>query len=86
MALQIQPRASKDEIASFTGDALKIRLTSPPVEDRANKQCVEFLTKLLGLRRSQFDLIRGRRSKRKVVRITGISLQEADAIFEKYLP
>jgi uncharacterized protein (TIGR00251 family) len=84
--LLIQPRASRDEIASTTGDALKVRLTSPPLEDRANRQCVEYLAKRLGLKKRQLELIQGEKSRRKVVLITGISLREAEALFEAILP
>jgi len=84
--LLIQPRASRDEIASITGNALKIRLTSPPLDDRANRQCVEYLAKRLGLKKRQMELIQGKKSRRKVVRITGISLTEAEALFGAILP
>jgi uncharacterized protein (TIGR00251 family) len=85
VSLLIQPRASRDEIASITGDALKIRLTSPPLDDRANRQCVEYLAKRLGLKKRQLELIQGNKSRRKVIRITGLSLTEADALFEAIL-
>ncbi|MFQ5330180.1 MAG: DUF167 domain-containing protein [Thermodesulfobacteriota bacterium] len=83
--LLIQPRASRDEIASITGDALKIRLTSPPLDDRANRQCVAYLAKRLGLKKRQLELIQGKKSRRKVIRITGLSITEADALFETIL-
>jgi len=85
VTLLVQPRASKDEMGPTGGDALKVRLTSPPLEERANRQCIAFLAKRLGIKKSQIDLIQGRKSRKKVVQITGISLREADSLFESAL-
>ncbi len=66
----VQPRGSKNEIIGLQGDALKIRLTAPPVEGAANKMCVEFLAKTLKVRKSDVEIIRGQasRSKKLLVR------------------
>jgi uncharacterized protein (TIGR00251 family) len=63
----VQPRASKNEIVGLRGDALKIRLTSPPVAGAANRSCVELLAKALKVRRSEVEIIQGRRSRGKKV-------------------
>ena len=46
-AVRVQPRAKRNAIAGRSGDALKLALTSPPVEGRANQACIEFLARLL---------------------------------------
>ena len=67
--LQIQPRASKNEIYGVQGQALKIRLTSPPVDGAANKLCREFLAELFHVPKSAVEIISGETSRHKRVKI-----------------
>ena len=68
--LHIQPRASKNEVCGVQGDALKIRLTSPPVDGAANKLCREFLAELFKVPKSAVEIISGEASRHKRVKIT----------------
>jgi len=68
--LHIQPRASKNQVCGIQDNALKIRLTSPPVDGAANKLCREFLADLLGVPKSAVEIISGETSRHKRVRIT----------------
>ena len=68
--LHIQPRASKSEVCGVQGDALKIRLTSPPVDGAANKLCREFLADLFHVPKSAVEIISGETSRHKRVKIT----------------
>lgn len=65
----VQPRASRAAIEGARGEALKIRLTAPPVDGAANKQCVELLAKALGVPKSRVAIVSGAGSRRKRVRI-----------------
>ena len=67
--IYIQPGASKNEIAGKHGDAIKIRLTAPPVEGRANEALVDFLAKEYKVPKSQITIIRGHKSRQKLVKI-----------------
>ena len=69
LSLHIQPRASKNELCGVQGNALKIRLTSPPVDGAANKLCREFLADLLDVPKSAVEIISGETSRHKRVRI-----------------
>jgi uncharacterized protein (TIGR00251 family) len=75
-AVQVIPRAGRNEIAGIHSDALKVRLTAPPVEGRANEALIAFLAERLGVRKSQVEIAAGATSRRKVVRVTGLSAQE----------
>jgi uncharacterized protein (TIGR00251 family) len=77
-AVRVVPRASKNEIAGIHGDALKIRLTAPPVEGRANEALIAFLAKRLGVRRSQVEIVAGATSRRKMIRVVGMLAQEVE--------
>jgi len=61
----IQPRSSKNMIAGQHGDALKIKLTAPPVDDAANKMCVQYLAKWLKVPKSSIEIISGHTSRTK---------------------
>lgn len=61
----IQPRSSSNMIAGQHGDALKIKLTAPPVDGAANKMCIQYLAKYLKIPKSSIDIISGHSSRTK---------------------
>ena len=65
----IQPRSSKNEVAGVYNDALKIRLTSPPVDGEANKACMRFFAKWLGISPSKINIVHGLSSKNKTIEV-----------------
>jgi uncharacterized protein (TIGR00251 family) len=75
-AVKVQPRAKKNAITGELGDALKLALTAPPVEGRANDACIEFFANLLDVPRSSITIASGETSRRKVIRVTGIAADE----------
>jgi len=78
--IRVIPRASRCELAGVQGDALKIRITAPPVEGAANKECIRFLSDMLGVKRSQIKIIAGHRSKNKKVSISGIKRRDIEGV------
>ena len=76
LRLRIQPRASREEIAGVAGEAIRIRLTAPPVDGAANKALVRFLAALLQVPRSAVELESGRSGRTKLVTVTGVSVEE----------
>jgi len=76
--VRVVPRASKNEVAGVQGDALKIRLTAPPVEGKANEALIAFLAQRLDVRKSQVEIVAGATSRRKIVRVMGVSPQEVE--------
>jgi uncharacterized protein len=75
-AVRIHPRAKKNAITCELGDALKVSLTAPPSEGRANKACVEFFAKLLKVPRSSVTIASGLSSRNKVIRVAGMSAKQ----------
>jgi len=69
----VQPRASRNQISGLYGDCLKIKLTAPPVEGAANKECVTFLAKQLGVSRNSVRIESGQTGRKKIIRIEGTS-------------
>jgi uncharacterized protein (TIGR00251 family) len=75
-AVKVHPRAKKNAITGELGDALKVSLTTPPVEGRANEACVEFFAKLLKVPRSSVTIASGLSSRNKVIRVAGVTAQQ----------
>lgn len=69
----IQPRSSKNMIVGLHADALKIKLMAPPVDGAANKMCLQFLARTLGVSKSSLEILSGQssRTKRLLVRYAG---------------
>ena len=68
--LLVQPRASRDELVGVHGsDFLKVRITAPPVEGKANVHLERYLAKVFGVPRSRVLLVGGTSSRRKTFRI-----------------
>ena len=71
LTLYVQPRAARNEVVGLHDDALKLRLTTPPVDGRANKAVLAFLAKLLHLPKSALQLKSGQQSRTKTIVIHG---------------
>jgi hypothetical protein len=69
LAINVQPKAIKDELLITKNGELKIRITSPPTDNAANKHLIKFLAKQFGVTQAQITLIRGLHSKKKLLRI-----------------
>lgn len=61
----VQPRSSQDVVVGRHGDTLKIKLTAPPVDGAANKACVAFLAKRLGVAKTRLEIVSGHTSRTK---------------------
>jgi len=70
-AVKVHPRARKNAITGATGDALKLAITAPPVEGKANQACIEFLAEFLNVPRASVTIVAGQSSRNKVVRVAG---------------
>jgi len=70
LAVRVIPRSSRNEIAEIMNDGtIKIRLTAPPVEGKANQALVEFLSEVLEVPRTKIDIVAGANSREKLISI-----------------
>jgi len=74
--VQVQPRASRDAIAGEHADALKVRLTAPPVDDRANQALTRLLAERLNVPLAAVKIVAGEKSRRKRVIVAGVKPQQ----------
>ncbi len=75
--IRVVPRASKTEIAGEMDGAVKVRVSSPPVDGAANSELVRLFAKTLGVARSDVEIVSGLASKTKRIRVMGVT---ADAV------
>lgn len=79
LVVHVQPRASKTEVVGLHGDAIKLRISAPPVDGAANAEVIRFLAEVLRLPRRQLRLAQGDTGRRKTVEAAGISVADARA-------
>ena len=74
--VKLIPRSSRNQIIGKDGDVFKVKVTSPPVEGLANKALIELFAKRIGVPKGSIDIISGKSSRRKSLRIDDLSLKE----------
>ncbi len=79
LAVRVMPRSSRNELAGVYGEAIKVRLTAPPVEGAANQALVEFIAELLRVRKAQIEIVAGQSSRDKTLCISGVDEAEVRA-------
>jgi uncharacterized protein (TIGR00251 family) len=80
LAVRVTPRARKNEIVEILSDqTIKIRLTAPPIEGKANEALIEFLADVLDVPRSKIDIVAGAGGRDKLVSILDLDSSEAQA-------
>ncbi len=80
LTLQVQPNAKRNEVLGFAEGILRLKIAAPPVEGKANKELISFLSKTLGINKSSITIDRGHTSKVKIVTILGL---DRDQIYER---
>jgi uncharacterized protein (TIGR00251 family) len=75
--IHVQPRASKNGFAGIHDGAIKLRITAPPVDGKANALIIEILAKMFKVPKSAVLLTSGQQSRQKRFRVTGISMDAA---------
>src|ERR1035438_8980838 len=77
--VKVHPRARKNAITGVVGDALKLALTAPPVEGRANEACIAYFAEFLNVARSSVTIAAGESSRQKLIRGEGLSAAQVEA-------
>lgn len=83
LEVTVQPRASRTELAGIHEGTLRLRLTAPPVEGEANKECVKFLAKLLDLPKSRVEVLQGHKSRRKTILLVGVDAADLQDVLRR---
>lgn len=80
--IRVVPRASKSEIVGEFGNALKVRIASPPVNGAANAELIKLLAKTFGVSKSEVEILSGETSKTKQVKIINSTSEKLDAVLQ----
>jgi uncharacterized protein (TIGR00251 family) len=76
--VKVHPRARKNAITGVVGEALKLALTAPPVEGRANEAAIAYLAEFLNVPRSSVTIAAGEASRQKLIRIAGMRAAQVE--------
>jgi len=79
LAVKVHPRAKRSRLAGRLGDAWKLDLAAPPVQGKANQECVRFFAELAGVPRSRVRIVTGLTSRIKVIEIEGVTQEEIES-------
>jgi uncharacterized protein len=79
ITIKAHPRAKRSAVAGRLGAAWKLDLAAPPVEGKANEECVRFLAGLAGVARSRVRIVSGAAARTKVVELEGVAQEELEA-------
>jgi uncharacterized protein (TIGR00251 family) len=74
-ALKVQPRASRTAIAGLIGDAVKLAITAPPVDGKANQAVIEFLSDLFRVPKSSIVIVSGETGRNKLIAVRGMTAE-----------
>ncbi len=78
--VKVHPRARRSAVAGKLGDAWKLDLAAPPVEGKANEECIRFLAELAGIPRSRVEIVSGASSRLKVVHLEGVDQADLERL------
>lgn len=81
--VRLIPRSSKNQVVGRDNDLFKVKVTPPPVDGLANKALIELLAKRLGIPKASIEIISGKRTRLKSLRIHGLSLEDITRLLEK---
>lgn len=82
LELYVQPRAKVNELAGLHDGALKLRLTTPPVDGKANKAVIAYLAQILKRPKSAISIKSGQKNRRKQLLINGIAADKARLLLD----
>jgi uncharacterized protein len=78
IAIKVHPRAKRTAITGRLGESYKLDLKAPPVDGKANEECLRFLAELIGVPRSAVRIVQGAAGRMKVVEIEGVEMGEIE--------
>jgi uncharacterized protein (TIGR00251 family) len=78
VSVRVTAGARRSEVIEAMSDRLRVRISAPAVEGKANAELQRFLAKLFGVRRSAVSVVRGERARDKTIRIVGVTAPPVD--------
>ena len=85
LRVYVQPRASRNRVGGMHGNALKISVTAPPVENKANEAVIHLIADILKVPKSSLAIKSGKQSRNKTVLINNLALNDAEESLSRVL-
>ena len=86
LTIRVTPRARKSELGGILEDGtIRIRIKEPPVEGKANRALVTFLSEMLGVRKNQIEIVAGQKGLDKIVAVEAMTAEEVENRIQGYL-
>jgi uncharacterized protein len=82
ITVKVHPRARRSGVAGRLGEAWKLNLAAPPVEGKANEECVRFFAELARVPRGRVRIVTGATGRTKVVEVEGVAQEELEKLLE----
>lgn len=86
IALQVHPDAKRNEILRFQDGIWHLKIAAPPVEGKANKELIDFLSEILDVSKSHISIVKGATSHRKLVAVEGLTAEQVNDRIGKNKP
>jgi hypothetical protein len=84
ITIRLKPAASKQAIAITEDGELRVWVSAPPVDGKANASLIKLLAKALGLPKTSLTIVRGRTARTKVIEVTGLSTDRIAATLRRH--
>jgi uncharacterized protein len=84
-AVRVQPRGSRTAILGSLGEALKLTLSAPPEDGKANQELIEFFSRIFHVPRAAVEIVSGGHLRNKIIRVAGASSSELQLALQEYL-
>jgi uncharacterized protein (TIGR00251 family) len=78
ITVKVHPRAKRTAITGRLGDAYKLDLAAPPVDGKANEECLRFLAELAEVPRARLRIVTGQTARMKVVEVEGLAQEDLE--------
>jgi uncharacterized protein len=82
--VKVTPKSGRDEIFGFVNGILKVRVSAPPIEGKANERLLELISRTIEVPRSNVTIIKGRTSRIKTINVEGVSQSKFNWFKKKY--
>ncbi|MBI4652425.1 YggU family protein [Candidatus Desantisbacteria bacterium] len=76
--IRVQPKSSRTEIYGIVNETIKLRLAAPPTDNKANLECIAFLSKKFCIPKSSIQILQGQKSREKIIKIFGVNKGELE--------
>jgi hypothetical protein len=76
ISVWVNPNAARSEVVSVADGVWQVKVSSPPVKGKANKELIAFLSRLLGVSKSRIAIVKGHTTRNKIIEVDGLSQED----------